>query len=273
MAGGVMIVQRLRLAARTGDTSQVKKSDISTGKGRYLPALVVAAGLALAVPTTGFAIDQIAAPQQAALGDMPFTPANLDPELARSLTVGAGNEAFRFTPASRPRKERTLTMAVRVDDATARAISVRDVMDKTPGQETMGTRTALDSLRYNLGISRGYQSFAQPAPKAVALPRGIRDIAMPDLSEFRPSTGVAQEKPSRFRADIALDNAGEPGRAPRTLEGSGEQSVDVQGSYRVTGNLNVTAGVRLSQERDRMAPLTDGVEDSQAVYVGTRFKF
>lgn len=249
------------------------KSDNSTGKTRYLPALVAAAGVVLAIPTTGFAVDQIAGPEASAFSAMPFTPANLDPEFARSLVVRSDSEAFRFTPASRPRKERTLTMAVRVDDATARAISVRDVTEKTPGQESLGTRTVLDSVRYNLGMSRGYQSFAQPAPKAVALPRGIRDIAMPDLSEFRPSKGIAQEKPSRFRADIALDNSGEPGRAPRTLEGSGEQSVDVQGSYRVTGNLNVTAGVRLSQERDPMKPLTDGVEDNQAVYVGTRFKF
>jgi hypothetical protein len=47
----------------------------------------------------------------------------------------------------------------------------------------------------------------------------------------------------------------------------------VGGAYRVVGNLNVTAGVRLSQESDRLTPLTDGVEDSQAVYVGTQLRF
>jgi len=35
----------------------------------------------------------------------------------------------------------------------------------------------------------------------------------------------------------------------------------------------VTAGVRYSQERDRLGPLTDGTQDSQAVYLGTQFRF
>jgi hypothetical protein len=57
------------------------------------------------------------------------------------------------------------------------------------------------------------------------------------------------------------------------LESLGEQTVDLGGAYRVTRNLDVTAGVRLSQDRDRLAPLTDSVQDSQAVYVGTQFRF
>ena len=64
-----------------------------------------------------------------------------------------------------------------------------------------------------------------------------------------------------------------PGRSPRTLEGAGNQSVDLSTSYRVVGNLNVTAGVRLSKDSNRLAPLTDGLEDDQAVYVGTRVSF
>jgi hypothetical protein len=31
--------------------------------------------------------------------------------------------------------------------------------------------------------------------------------------------------------------------------------------------------VRYSQERERLTPLTDGKQDSQAVYVGTQFSF
>ena len=48
---------------------------------------------------------------------------------------------------------------------------------------------------------------------------------------------------------------------------------DVGGAYRVTRNLDVTAGVRYSQDRERLKPLTDGKQDSQAVYVGTQFRF
>jgi hypothetical protein len=31
--------------------------------------------------------------------------------------------------------------------------------------------------------------------------------------------------------------------------------------------------VRISQERDRLDPLTNSIQDSQAVYVGTQLKF
>jgi hypothetical protein len=49
--------------------------------------------------------------------------------------------------------------------------------------------------------------------------------------------------------------------------------LDVGGSYSLTKNIAVTAGLRLNNERDRMAPLTDSRQDSQAVYVGTQFRF
>src|SRR3546814_13819214 len=52
----------------------------------------------------------------------------------------------------------------------------------------------------------------------------------------------------------------------------GNPSVDVVSSYRVTRNLDVTAGVRYKAD-DRLEPLTDARRDSQAVYVGTQFRF
>ena len=64
-----------------------------------------------------------------------------------------------------------------------------------------------------------------------------------------------------------------PGRAPRTLESVGEQSVDLGGSYRLTRNIDVTAGVRYSQDRDRIVPPAEAKADNQAVYVGTQFRF
>ena len=57
------------------------------------------------------------------------------------------------------------------------------------------------------------------------------------------------------------------------LDSLAAQTVDLGGAYRITRNLDVTAGVRLSQERDRLSPITDSVQDSQAVYVGTQFRF
>jgi len=42
--------------------------------------------------------------------------------------------------------------------------------------------------RYNLGVARGYQSFARPT--APALSPALSDASIPDLADFRPSPGV-----------------------------------------------------------------------------------
>jgi hypothetical protein len=49
--------------------------------------------------------------------------------------------------------------------------------------------------------------------------------------------------------------------------------VDLAGSYSLTRNLDLKAGVRYRGPMDRLAPLTDDRQDSQAVYIGTAFKF
>ena len=49
--------------------------------------------------------------------------------------------------------------------------------------------------------------------------------------------------------------------------------VDVGGSFRLTRNLDVTAGVRYQQERDLRALPELDKQDSQAVYIGTQFRF
>lgn len=258
-----------------GNTTDMVNSGNSPGRKRFVPALLAAAGFALAIPGAGLAVGsaQHAATPVGDFGFLPFTPAKVDPALARQVERMIGAEGLRFTPASNlsNRKDRTVTVAVRVDEATARAMSLRTSAGSLGGDQTRAVELALAPTRYNLGIARGYQSFAQPGkPAAAALPAGLRDVTMPDLAELRPDRSG---KPSRFQTRVALEQEDKTGRAPRTLEGDGDQSVDVAGSYRVGRNLNVTAGVRLSQERDRLAPLTNGVEDSQSVYVGTQIRF
>ncbi|WP_202387579.1 hypothetical protein [Qipengyuania pelagi] len=250
----------------------------SKGKGRFVPAALVAAGLGLALPTAAaLAVGQSATVADASISGesldfLPFTPARLDPGLVREVASSIGVDALRFTPAARPaRKDRTLTVAVRVDNATARAISVRKPLERLsePGLGTTNS-VAVDSTRYNLGIARGYQGFAQPKP--VELPAGVRDLTMPDLERFSLEK-TTRDKPDRFQPRVALESVQPSGPTPRVLDSRSSRSVEVGGAYRVVGNLNVTAGVRLSQERDRLTPLTDGVEDSQAVYVGTQLRF
>jgi hypothetical protein len=245
------------------------------GRGRFGGTMLVGAAVALAIPSAGLALSRLdmPAPEAIATGMAQFTPASVDPVLARKVAekIAARGQALRFTPAATATtRDRTYTVAVRVDDQTARAISFRAAAGAVQGEPGAGA-VSVAPTRYNLGIARGYQSFAKP--QAETAPKfDVGKLDMPDLASFKPRES-SSGKPSRFEPRIALEQQGQVGRAPRTLEGAGEQSVDLGGAYRLTRNLNVTAGVRLSQERDRIAPLTDAAQDSQAVYVGTQFKF
>ena len=250
------------------------------------PALLIAGAVAvLALPSAVLAFSsRLDAPAEAISGQdvRHFDAADLDPRLSRGMARGAGKgPLFRFTPAGLVmRPDRAVTVAVRVDAETARAIIVRGVVDpasRAPGQLASG----LSALRiaptaYNLGVARGYQGFA-PSPQGVAQTLGLagdlRKIDLPDLSTFHPGDSAVAGSPSRLAPHIALDERERPGRAPRTLESVGTQTVDLGGSYRLSRNLDVTAGVRYSRDRDRLQPITDGKTDSQAVFVGTQFHF
>lgn len=204
------------------------------------------------------------APTAGAAISTDFMPASVDPRLARSISVRTLSKGrlFQFTPAASPtRPDRSVTIAVRVEPGMAsRLIASRSAaQDSGAGQASL--RIAPNS--YSLGAARGYQGFALGA---------VRKGEVPDLSAFRPTPGAAAD-PARFIPRLALDEREKTGRLPRTIEGQGEQTVDLGGAYRVTRNLDVTAGVRYRSDRDRMGVVADPRQDSQAVYVGTQFRF
>ncbi len=60
---------------------------------------------------------------------------------------------------------------------------------------------------------------------------------------------------------------------PRLIADDPNYSIDVGGSYSLTRNLDLTAGVRYKSEENRLPQLTDNRRDSQAVYVGTAIRF
>ena len=183
----------------------------------------------------------------------------------RSLAKG---KLYLFTPAEMPsRPDRSITVAVRVDPQTAKAMSVRG-----PGNGD-GDALRIAPTAFSLGVARGYRNFTQNLVPPADSHKPDMKTDMPDLSKFSIASGGSGED-SRFSPRIVIDEKKALGRAPRTFSGEGEDQVDVGGSLRVTRNLDVTAGVRYSQEqRDRLRPLTDGKQDSQAVYVGTQFRF
>jgi hypothetical protein len=253
-----------------------KAYSMAKGAQRSLPLLALSGALALAVPSAGFALAGQFAPDEAttagglkALGLGIFTPASVDPELAARVAGKARARGVHFTPVSAPpiSGKRTVTVAVRVDDDTARAISVRKTLDAVPGRAT--TLAAFDASKFQLGAARGYKSFA----RTVDLSGSVQRMALPDLAQFEPSRPKAEDKPSRLQPRIEFTDREIAGRSPNTLDSTAAQTVGVGGSFRLSPNLNVTAGVRYSQERERLDPLTNSVQDSQAVYVGTQIKF
>ena len=192
------------------------------------------------------------------------------PRLARAIPIRslAKGPLYPFTPAGTPnRPDRSVTVAVRVDSGLPQMISVRGIRiaDAADAQPLRIAPTA-----FNLGVSRGYHNFAQ---NLVATP-DARKLDLPDLGKYNLAASSQPGDPSRLSPRIVVDEKQAAGRAPRTFAGDGEDQVDVGGSYRLTRNLNVTAGVRYSQQdRERLHPLTDGKQDNQAVYVGTQFRF
>lgn len=245
-----------------------------TAKAQHsLPLLALCGVLALGLPSAGFALADTTANSRAAsfaaMGLDVFTPASVDPEFAARVADKARARGIRFTPArANPVSgERTVTVAVRVDDQNARAISVRKTIDAVSGRSIR--LSGLDASRFQLGSARGYKSFA----RTVDLSANVRNMALPDLAQFEPSRPKTEDAPSRLQPRIELEDRQIAGRSPNTLDAIAQQTVGLGGSFRLSSNLNVTAGVRYSKERERLDPLTNSVKDSQAVYVGTQIKF
>lgn len=228
--------------------------------------------LALPSAVLAFSSHLVATPRTVPIVDGGFQPAVVDPRLARSVTVRAlsKDRTFRFTPAATPsRPDGAVTVAVRLDARSLARLGMRTSAAVEAAQAKPGG-LGIAPNAYSLGAARGYRGFAHSATPA-AKPQ-FREVDMPDLAAYQPRGATAAAAPSRFAPRVELDEREKTGRSPRTFEQS-DQTVGVGGSYRVTRNLDVTAGVRVTSDRDRLLPLTDGRQDNQAVYVGTQFRF
>ncbi len=74
-------------------------------------------------------------------------------------------------------------------------------------------------------------------------------------------------------AEFAVGADKPDGKALPALRRGDTYSLDVGGSYSLSKRIAVTGGVRYNVERDRLTALQDDRRDSQAVYIGTAFKF
>lgn len=247
---------------------------ISSGngtKGGVTAGVLLAGAVAtLALPSAVLAFSTRFEPERSLAGSSGAQLADsASADLARPMPLRslAKGRLYLFTPAKTPnRPDRSITVAVRVDPSAAKGISVIGRRDPT---DLVVSPLRIAPNAFNLGVSRGYHNFGQN----LVPPTDSRKAEVPELTVFSLAPGMKRDD-SRFSPRIIMDEKQAAGRAPRTFAGDKEDRVDVGGAYRVTRNLDVTAGVRYSQERDRLLPLaTDGKQDNQAVYVGTQFRF
>jgi len=190
-----------------------------------------------------------------------FTPASGDQRLiARYNRMSAeARRSFSFTPAVTDvgRQNRAITVVIRARDDASAARTAGLAMGRAPAP------IAITPVAYNLGASVGFEKFVTPA-----LPRGadLRNLPVARAPE------QAEEKKSRFATRVIARPSDPAGATDRVIAPGDDQNVDVVSSYRLTKNVDVTAGVRYRAD-DRVQPLTDSRRDSQAVYVGTAFRF
>jgi hypothetical protein len=234
-------------------------------RGAQLAAAVAAAGLLL---TPAFAANSPAqakkrAPAVALSFDpiSSFTPANGDPRLAAAFAnKPLALTDFKFTPAAAQGRPSQLRVAIRARVGTP----------ARPGDASAAatTLTALTPASYNLGLAVGWRRFAVSGD--------VLKVKAPDAALGGRETAVVGVSYSlkRFTGRVAVGADRTEGRPLAALRKGDNYSLDVGGSYSLSRRIALTGGVRYEMlERDRLTALKDDRRDSQAVYIGTAFKF
>ena len=239
---------------------------LKRGKNSGIIAGALAAGALLLVPAIASAKpDPKKRPPAVSLSFdrmTSFTPATVDPKLAAEFGTKAKAADFKFTPAAPKGRPSQIRVAIRARGADAASGRVADLASLNAGS-AIG---ALTPASYNLGIAVGWRRFAVTGEvgksRSASLALGGRETAVVgvnySLKRFTGRVAASAERSDATTAPIL----GEKGYA-----------VDLGGSYDISRRIALTGGVRYKVEQDRVSALKDERRDSQAVYVGTAFKF
>ena len=191
-----------------------------------------------------------------------FTPANADPKLAAAL---AGKSLsltdFKFTPAPAKGRPSQVRVAIR---ARVNAPTQAEIAQASAPASTLNPLTP---STYNLGVAVGWRRFAVSGDVAK-----VKDADPPIGGRESAIVGVSYSL-SKFTGRVAVGADRPDGKALPALRRGDTYSVDVGGSYSLSRRIALTGGVRYNVEKDRLSALQDNRRDSQAVYVGTAFKF
>jgi hypothetical protein len=225
-------------------------------------AAIAAAGLMLSPAFAASTSGAKKRPAAVALSFNPistFTPANGDPRLAAAFAHRPlALTDFKFTPAAAKGRPSQIRVAIR-----ARAAPPGSAQSLDTGSTS--AVAALAPASYNLGVAVGWRRFAVAGDvskvKNADAALGGRESAV---------VGVSYSL-QRFTGRVAVGADRADGRALPALRKGDNYSLDVGGSYSLSKRIALTGGVRY--EVDKLPALKDDRRDSQAVYVGTAFKF
>ena len=231
--------------------------------GAKLAAAAAAAGLVLSPAfAAGSPTPAKKRPPAVALSFDPissFTPANGDPRLAAAFAnKPLSLTDFRFTPAAAKGRPSQLRVAIR-----ARAGTPAKAQDAAATPAV----TALTPATYNLGVAVGWRRFAVSGDVAKT-----KD-ANPALGGRESAIVGVSYSLKRFTGRVAVAADRADGRALAALRKGDNYTLDVGGSYSLSRRVALTGGVRYEIDHDKLSTLKDERRDSQAVYVGTAFKF
>ena len=221
-------------------------------------ALVLVPSHVLAAQTQPFHkkhAPHVARPLTGSIGS--FTPAAADPRFGATFGRGGlASSGFRFTPSVAPGSNRRVTVAVRT----------RGTPEQAEHNALTGSNGGFTPFAYNLGVSVGWKHFAVTS-----------DYNKVDLGNVPGSHEAADVAVSyggkRWSTRLALAADRSVGEVSRIVDGERGVSVDLGGSYSINSRLDVTGGLRYKMQHDRLVDLNDDRRDSQAVYVGTAFRF
>jgi hypothetical protein len=222
---------------------------ISAAALLVLPAVAIAKPDAKRPPAISLSFDRVGS----------FTPATADPKLAAAF-ANRGNSLtdFKFTPAAPKGRPSQVRVAIRARAETA--IRPTDAATSAVGVVTPAS--------YNLGVAVGWRRFALTGDvskvRTASLALGGRETAV---------VGVNYSLNRRLTGRVAAVAERTDGTQAPALGRDKAYALDVGGAFALTRNIALTGGVRYKVDRERDAALKDERRDSQAVYVGTAFKF
>ena len=214
--------------------------------------LLVASGIGtvvIASDASARTVDALAAKPFTGIGG--FTPALADPRLAAMVgKASVGSRDYDFTPAQ---ARRLVT--------TARAGTALPTKPSSAGSAApVAPSVKIAAIDYNLGATGEWKQFA-PIGRGVQTPTSIGVRTSFDLAS---TTGASRVQPMVEKSVAA---ALPPGKEPV------QPLLDSTNAFRLTRNVDLTAGNRSGNEAFRLQRTGDDRRDSQAVYVGTALRF